>query len=90
MLGAITTNLRILKVDTWLPLGLLAISALVAWACWAEVRQALSLRSQGSDVPSPESLETALKEGPLGRVLGAAERRLVRLRRLSRSPALAV
>ncbi len=48
MLGAITTNLLILKVDTWFPLGLLAISALVAWARWAEVRQALSLRSQGS------------------------------------------
>ncbi len=38
MVGAIATNLFILNADPWLPLGLLLVSALIAWGRWPQTK----------------------------------------------------
>jgi hypothetical protein len=39
MVGATMTNLLILKVDSWVAIALLVVTALVAWGRWTETRQ---------------------------------------------------
>jgi len=36
--GATATNLLVIDQGPWLPLGLLPVSALVAWACWPQTK----------------------------------------------------
>ena len=38
MVGAIATNLFILNADPWLPIGLLLMSALIAWGRWPQTK----------------------------------------------------
>ena len=39
MLGAIATNLLILKADSWVAIALLLLCALIAWGRWPQIRQ---------------------------------------------------
>jgi putative oxidoreductase len=44
MLGAIATNMLILKVDSSVAIILLAMCALVVWGRWGQIREAIKLR----------------------------------------------
>jgi uncharacterized membrane protein YphA (DoxX/SURF4 family) len=46
--GAIATNLFILNADSSVAIGLLLISALIAWGRWPQIKQAIKLRGQKS------------------------------------------
>ena len=45
---AIATNLFILNTDSWVAIGPLLMSALIAWGRWPQTRQAIALRGQKS------------------------------------------
>jgi hypothetical protein len=41
LIGAIATNLFILDANTWVAVGLLLMSALIAWGRWPQTKQAI-------------------------------------------------
>jgi putative oxidoreductase len=43
LVGAIATNLFILDANTWVAVGLLLMSALIAWGRWPQTRQAIDM-----------------------------------------------
>jgi hypothetical protein len=43
LVGAIATNLFILNANTWVAVGLLLMSALIAWGRWPQTRQAINM-----------------------------------------------
>jgi hypothetical protein len=43
LVGAIATNLFILDANTWVAVGLLLMSALIAWGRWPQTRQAITM-----------------------------------------------
>jgi hypothetical protein len=42
LVGAIATNLFILNANTWVAVGLLLMSALIAWGRWPQTKQAIN------------------------------------------------
>jgi putative oxidoreductase len=46
LMGAIATNLFILNTDSWIAIGLLLMSALIAWGRWPQTKHAIKLRGQ--------------------------------------------